>query len=1807
MPEKNIQIKELEQKVAKLETDLAKERKTRQRLQQAERLYTVQRQRMIKLLKEAHFFRATVGMPELYLDEDWRIIGYSGNFMHLTESVAEFARRKKHIRSFLCPGDFKKIEDYLQLVEALRNLPYGKGQRWRLKYKGPNPAERLGKEWIPFRTSDKGRWKIARDKGTVKIIHQQHIEDKQDCYLIAADEYGGPEEDIKVSYKIKTSKNKDHIKDLSLIISAGSGHEETFPDLLGYSVCTGSYDNTSASVQRQGADLVTMDESLEPDTEYQVTVERTGGRISRKLKNLRTGKQAPELELIDSDAIFDLQNHIGFHTFSGKAEFYDVKIYSRNSRFNIDQFKIPCDLEVGIRAKSLQGRFFRLRLGVLESDGRLFNSLLFEDITEGKRAEEALLKAGEELEQKVSERTAELAIINEELKLETLQRKRAAEALREGEKKYKTLAEQTKDIVYSVNTRGVLTYISPQVERYGYAPEEMIGHAVQEFIYPEDIEPALTDFQRTAETGEEFPTQFRIADKQGGIHWFEEYGKVIRDKKGNFSGLTGALRDIGQRKKVEEELQKHRDHLEDLVKERTVELTRANQQLEKEILVREETEKALRESEESYRTVVETMKEGLAVVDEILKLTFVNDALCRITGFTREELLRSDALLFLDEKQQNIVKNRFKKRKKGETNSYELLLQGKNKRRIHILVSPQPLFDEKRRFKGTVAVITDITERKRAEEALRESEEWFRYVFDGSRDAIFITAADASFVDMNESASLLTGYSREELKKMSIPGLHEKEDLQAYKTFFKRIMAGEEIVSEAMIRRKDGTKLATEFSNKRISIRGVLYMHSTARDITERKQMELALRYSEERYRMLFELSPEAIALIDAKGMILDCNQVAADLGKRTKEEIIGRPFWELGALTKKDIPKYIKLLPQVVAGKKLEGLEVRTITKEGEERWIEIFASLLHKGKKIFAIQIICRDITERKQAEGALRESELKFRELAESINDVFYALDKNLKYTFWNKASEKLTGVPAQKAIGKSVYDLFPDAKGGSAERLYLDALKKKRTGSLEVEYKRPGINYTLDLSVYPSQEGLSVFGKDITARKRAEAALRESEERFRTIFHSTAVAIWEEDFSGVKAEIEKLRARGVRDFRKYLDEHPEFVGKVAAQIKVIDVNDTALKLYGAKNKEELIASVDKVFVAETMPAFKEVVIGLAQGDEEIETETVNGTLDGRCLNVLKRTYIPTGRSKFGNLLVSVVDISDLKQAESALRRRAEFEFLITTISTRFINLRPEETDQGIEQALKTIGEFAGVDRSYLFLTSEDGTKVSNTHEWCADGIDPQIERLKDLPVEAFSWWADRFLIKREAVHIPNVEDLPSEAQAEKEMLQSQSIKSLLALPIIFRESVVGFLGFDSVKTKKTWEDEDVVLLRMVGEIFINALERKRMEEELRKERDSLEVRVAQSTDALRRSELKLQERLRELTCFYKIRDEFDREQPLEDTLYACASHIRNALNEPEKKIVLINLDGFQIIIENCKYDRENCLEGLIQIGGIKRGVLRVFRGIGESGFLPFEWDLVRNAGASLASLIQNRELHTHLIQSEKMAAAGRLAAGVAHEINNPLGSIKNSLFILKKSFPAKHQDRSYLDLMDGEIDRVSGIIAQLYNLYKPSAREVQQVNLAVVVGNVLKMLEPQIRRRKITVQNEMAINSAKLKLSVDQVTQVLYNIILNAVQVMPLGGRLTIGCTKSTGRLELWISDTGPGIPDEVLPHIFEPFFTTKSKGAHSTGGMGMGLPLSRSLMETLGGTILVKTKIGWGSSFILNFPTKLLKREKDEKK
>ena len=195
--------------------------------------------------------------------------------------------------------------------------------------------------------------------------------------------------------------------------------------------------------------------------------------------------------------------------------------------------------------------------------------------------------------------------------------------------------------------------------------------------------------------------------------------------------------------------------------------------------------------------------------------------------------------------------------------------------------------------------------------------------------------------------------------------------------------------------------------------------------------------------------------------------------------------------------------------------------------------------------------------------------------------------------------------------------------------------------------------------------------------------------------------------------------------------------------------------------------------------------------------------------------------------------LAERSGALQSRLTFESLVTEISTQFINLPPNEVDASIHHALATLGEYLAVDRAYLFLFSADRTHMDNTHEWCRAGIRAQFDRLKGLPMAELPWFVDNFE-RHGYLQVPRVTALPPEASAEKAHFEEQSIQSLLCVSMQCAGKRMGFLGFDAVRSEKSWANDDIALLRVVGEIFANALERKRAEAE----RETLEAQLWQS---------------------------------------------------------------------------------------------------------------------------------------------------------------------------------------------------------------------------------------------------------------------------------------------------------------------------------------------------------------------------------
>ncbi|NTW74720.1 MAG: PAS domain S-box protein [Chlorobiaceae bacterium] len=224
------------------------------------------------------------------------------------------------------------------------------------------------------------------------------------------------------------------------------------------------------------------------------------------------------------------------------------------------------------------------------------------------------------------------------------------------------------------------------------------------------------------------------------------------------------------------------------------------------------------------------------------------------------------------------------------------------------------------------------------------------------------------------------------------------------------------------------------------------------------------------------------------------------------------------------------------------------------------------------------------------------------------------------------------------------------------------------------------------------------------------------------------------------------------------------------------------------------------------------------------------EGHWIWVLDRGKV-FSRDESGNptrMIGSHQEITGRKTAEEALKWSRAFERLTTTISNRFINLPSDEIDGMVQSTLQLIGEQVQADRCYVFQFSEDLTLMDNTHEWCAEGIEPQIDLLKELPTGTFPWWMQK-INNNEVIHIPILSAMPEEGSAEKEILESQNIQSLLVIPLAAGPSPFGYIGFDAVREARNWPPETVSVLKLAGGVIANALQRKMVETIIQAELD------------------------------------------------------------------------------------------------------------------------------------------------------------------------------------------------------------------------------------------------------------------------------------------------------------------------------------------------------------------------------------------
>ena len=387
-------------------------------------------------------------------------------------------------------------------------------------------------------------------------------------------------------------------------------------------------------------------------------------------------------------------------------------------------------------------------------------------------------------------------------------------------------------------------------------------------------------------------------------------------------------------------------------------------------LERERAEETLRESEEKYRYIVETATEGIVMVDANARVIFANDRWSEIFGYSLEEARQMTHfdMVFPEDRAQ--MTDRWESRKRGRTESYEFRFRRKDGSAVWTLIGAAPRLDPEGRFLGTLVMVTDITQRKHAEEALRESEERYRKLFEANLAGVYLTKPDGTILDFNDAMMRMLGYdSREELFQ------HRSTDFfadPAFRDELLRLLRKDGIVpaKEAVLRRKDGSVLYALGAGVLLADEqtGEPYIQGVAVDITERKHAEEALRRSERQFKSTFENAAIGIAHVALDGHILQFNSRFCEIAGYLPEDILGKTCEEITFADDWEAE-------EVQMRHLLEGrvdhyaIEKRYVRGDGSFVWVNLTRSIQRDeaGKPEYFI-VLVEDISERKRAEEAL-----------------------------------------------------------------------------------------------------------------------------------------------------------------------------------------------------------------------------------------------------------------------------------------------------------------------------------------------------------------------------------------------------------------------------------------------------------------------------------------------------------------------------------------------------------------------------------------------------------------------------------------------------------------------------------------------------------------------------------------------------------------------------------------------------------------------------------------------------------------------
>lgn len=554
--------------------------------------------------------------------------------------------------------------------------------------------------------------------------------------------------------------------------------------------------------------------------------------------------------------------------------------------------------------------------------------------------------------------------------------------------------------------------------------------------------------------------------------------------------------------------------------------------------------------------------------------------------------------------------------------------------------------------------------------------------------------------------------------------------------------------------------------------------------------------------------------------------------------------------------------------------------------------------------------------------------------------------------------------------------------------------------------------------------------------------------------------------------------------------------------------------------------------------------------------------------------------------------------ALARKAEFEHIAAQISSDFVRLAPGKADTGIKSALAMTGRFIGVDRVNLYLFQKNESSLIHTHEWCDKGVSSQIDIQKKISPDEVPWMMVR-LKKFNIIHIPVVAELPPDAAAEKKMFESREAKSLIIVPLVLGNRLMGFLGADIVGNSHGRMEEDLVFLQLVGETIIHAIDRDRAERALACQSERLD-RILKGTNVgtwewnIQTGETIVNERWAEIIG--STTKELDP--------FVEGSRYRNCHPDDRKKADELLQECFERKREfySCELQVRHKSGEWIWVED--RGKIITWTENGRP-----EWMYGTRTDISLQKKKEQEQqkISEQLQQAQNLESLGVLAGGIAHDFNNILmgimGYADHALDNLSMASVCRHNINQVINASK----RAAELCNQMLDYAGKGHYERKTISLRRLITETLTILNSSIsKKNRLDVCIETEIPN--IMADPTQIRQILLNLVINASEA--IGDRSGI-ITISTGKTDIpendvWneyvvaphtpgtyvyfeVSDTGCGFNRETAQHFFEPFFTTKFTGR------GLGLSAVLGIVRVHEGALWISSAPEKGATFKVLLP------------